>query len=479
MSKPPNIVIFMPDQMRWDCTSHSGNRLLAMPHFDALAEEGAVFSNFYVNNTVCTPSRCAMFTGHYPHNRGHRSLWYLLQEHEPNVLRDLKQAGYHVHLTGKNHLLADEAVESSISSRTLSPLGVERHNLMNPPDWLDERYRYTLYYGERPADLARDFDRDWVDGALEFLGSNPPEPFCLVITLFFPHPPYWVEEPYYSMYDRDAVPQPRPARDGGSPIYHREIAERYGVADLSEEELREIVAVYYGMCSRIDDQFGEVCGALRGAGVYDETAIVYLSDHGDYCGDWQLTEKWPSGFEDPLANIPFAIKAPGVAGGQQFDQLAEAVDLTATLQDLAGIESGHDHFGLSLMPLLAGERDWHKQAVYCEGGHLPHETQALEITSKYSSLLCYHQKAAIQTENRPSVCKSVMVRSGKWKFVMRLSDLDELYDLEADPREMVNLAQNPDHAAIVRELTDRIARWYIETGDYVPREKDEAGRPAH
>ncbi len=479
MAKQPNIVIFMPDQMRWDCTSQSGNELLQMPNFDSLAEDGAVFSNFYVNNTVCTPSRCAMFSGQYPHVRGHRSLWHLLQDDEPNVLRELKTAGYHVHLTGKNHLLTDEAIESSISSRTLSSMGVDRHRLMNPPEWLEERFRYTLYYGKRPAELSQDFDRDWIDGALDFLGSNPPEPFCLVITLFFPHPPYWVEEPYYSMYDRSAVPFPRPPRADGSPIYHREIADRYGVADLSEDELREIVAVYYGMCSRIDDQFGEVCQALRSGSVYDDTAIVYLSDHGDYCGDWQLTEKWPSGFEDVLSNVPFAIKVPGVAGGQQFDQLAEAVDLTATLQDLAGIESGHDHFGRSLLGLLSGRTDEHKDAVFCEGGHNREETQALEMVSADSSLLCYHQKSAIQTEIRDSVCKSVMVRSGKWKFVLRLSDLDELYDLAADPLEMVNLAADPLHRQTVIELTDRIARWYIETGDYVPREKDVAGRPVH
>lgn len=479
MAKPPNIVIFMPDQMRWDCTSQSGNSLLSMPNFDQLADDGATLSNFYVNNTVCTPSRCAMFTGQYPHVRGHRSLWYLLQDHEPNVLRELKQAGYHVHLTGKNHLLTDAAIESSISTRTLSDLGVDRQDLLNAPDGLDERYRYTLYYGERPQELARDFDRDWIDGALEFLRSGPPEPFCLVITLFFPHPPYWVEEPYYSMYDRSQVPLPRPPRQSGSPIYHREIAERYGVADLSEDELREIVAVYYGMCTRIDDQFGEVCAALRERNVYDETAIVYLSDHGDYCGDWSLTEKWPSGFEDVLSNVPFAIKAPGIVGGSRFDHLAEAVDLTATLQDLAGIESGHDHFGTSLLPLLRGEVSSHKDAVFCEGGHLSHETQALEMVTAYSSLLCYHQKAAIQTDNRDSVCKSVMVRSGRWKFVMRLTDQNELYDLEADPREMVNLAADPEHASVVGELTNRIARWFIETGDYLPRQKDEAGRPAH
>ena len=176
-TKPPNMVIFMPDEQRWDCVGYTGNDVIQTPNIDRLAAEGTGFNHFYVNHTVCSPSRVCMFTGWYPHVRGHRTLWYLLQPDEPNVFRYLKEAGYHVEMWGKNHLLADASVESSISFRGTIDYDRERGINNNPIDPNDKWFR-TMYYGERPADNSNDWDRQWVDGALEFLNSNPPEPFC-------------------------------------------------------------------------------------------------------------------------------------------------------------------------------------------------------------------------------------------------------------------------------------------------------------
>jgi arylsulfatase A-like enzyme len=476
-SKPPNMVMFMPDELRWDCVGYSGNEVIRTPNADRLATEGTAFNHFYVNHTVCSPSRVCMFTGWYPHVRGHRTLWYLLQPDEPNVFRYLKEAGYHVEFWGKNHLLADASVPSSVSFRGTVDYDRRRAIDTNPVDRDDPWFR-TLYYGERPIKEANDWDRQWIDGALDFLNSNPPEPFCLYLPLFFPHPPYWVEEPYFSMYDREAVPTPLPADHAGKPKYYEEIHRSYGLDQFTPEELREVVATYYGMVSRIDDQLGEVIGALERNGLWDSTATFFFSDHGDYVADYGLTEKWPSGMEDCLSRVPLAIRVPGLDAQPLTNAMAETIDLTPTILELAGVELKHDQFGRSLLPLLRGETSEHRAAVFAEGGHGPHETQSLEMKQdRPGEDFVYYQKARIQTDNPAAVCKSAMVRTHEWKYISRLEDTDELYDMENDPDELHNLIDRPEHAGVQMELQDRILRWFLETGDVVPWEKDEAGRP--
>ncbi len=183
-NRPPNLVLFVTDQLRTDALGCMGNPLVQTPHFDRLAAEGVGFSNCYVQHTVCTPSRCSMFTGLYPHTRGYRSLYYLLRGEEPNLFKTLKQAGYHVEMIGKNDLLTPDACPDSISHRAT----LTWKNMPNPwPD--DHRLHDTFYFGRRPEEFAPDHDRSILEAALAFLASHPPEPFCLCLTLIQPHPP--------------------------------------------------------------------------------------------------------------------------------------------------------------------------------------------------------------------------------------------------------------------------------------------------
>ncbi len=470
MAKQPNIVIFMPDEMRWDCVGYAGNGVINTPNFDRFANDFAPFSNFFVNHTVCTPSRICMFTGWPPHVAGHRTLWHMLRPHQPNVFKYLKSAGYHVEMWGKNDLLAQESFPDSISHAGEAVIDYRKFTA-NP--WESDDYRFrSFYFGRRPDDHSNDADRQWIDGALEFLASDPPEPWCLYLPLIFPHCPYWVEEPYFSLHDRSKIPSPMPPRPDG-PIHHDEMHKSYGLDRFDDENWRELIATYWGMCTRLDDQFGEIRTAMENHGQWDDAAVLFFSDHGDYAGDYGLVEKWPSGFEDVLLRVPLTIKLPTNERTVMIPALAETLDLTPTILDIAGITAGHDHFGDSLLPLIRRERASNKDAVFVEGGHHYYEDQAVEMKwNSFSSDHVYYQKGRIQTDNPDSVAKAAAIRTESHKYVRRLRDRDELYDLVSDPGEQVNLIDSPAHQDLRAELTDRLLNWLLSTSDVVPWDKD-------
>jgi len=461
----PNLLLFMPDQLRTDALGCMGNPLAVTPNFDKLAEQGLALSNCHVQHTVCTPSRCSMFTGWYPHTRGYRSLYYLLRPDEPNLFKYLRQAGYHVEMIGKNDLLTAPAFEQSVTHRPK----VRGAKCPNP--WpADHPLYHTFYYGRRPDGLGPDHDRLCIDAALQFLASDPPEPFCLYLALSQPHPEYVVEEPYYSLIDRAKVPLPAPPEHGDKARFMRVLYDLYGTKHMSEKQIRDMIATYWGMVARLDAMLGELLAALEAAGLEDRTAVTVFSDHGDYCGDYGLTEKWWIGFQDCLTRVPLILRAPGMPARGVLDPLVEMLDIFATLMDLAGIEPQHDHFSRSLLPIWQGRQRRHREAVFAEGGHRPDEAHCLE--DLFGPTALYYHKTRVQREDPTLLAKSAVIRTERWKYIYRTGDPDELYDLQADPKELRNLAGRPEHAATESQLRDRLLRWYIETCDVVPLQHD-------
>lgn len=249
------------------------------------------------------------------------------------------------------------------------------------------------------------------------------------------------------------------------------IRSRQNLNNWSEEQYRELRAVYLGMVERFDHQFGMVRDKLKEHGFYEDTSIFVFSDHRDYTGDYGITEKVQNCFEDPITNVPLLIKPaamfPVKPGKTQA--LAELLDLPATWADMAGVQLDYTQFGKSLLGAVAGRPD-HKDAVFCEGGRIHGEVQAME--GGHGPQSPYWPRLSTQSLEGPEHTKAAMVRMGQYKYVMRLYETDEFYDLELDPMELVNRINEPEYEGQIQDMRMRLLRFYMETGDTVPNRGD-------
>ena len=391
----PHIVIFNPDQYRGDVLGHVGNSAAVTPTLDQMVQNDAVsFSQAYCQNPVCTPSRCSFMSGWYPHVRGHRTMHHMLRAGEPVLLRSLREAGYFVWWGGKNDLVpAQNDYAEYCDVRYIPPPRTQKNPHLDGQLWRgqpDGDNYYSFYIGRLSADQDKGvfYDHDWmvVDEAISQI-KNAPEgrPLCLFLALSWPHPPYCVEEPWYSMIDRAKLPPRIPAPEDwtAKPNILKGIYDRQNMKGWTEDRWTELRATYYGMCARVDHQFSKLVEALKQAGIYGDTAVFFLSDHGDFTGDFGLVEKTQNTFEDSLTRVPLIVKPPAhvpVKLGVS-DALVELIDLSATIEALAGIRPNHTHFGRSLLPILTGQTDKHRDAVFCEGGRLHGETHCMESES--------------------------------------------------------------------------------------------------
>jgi len=485
MAKRPYLILFNPDQWRGDVMGHMGNPAAVTPNLDRMVRtDGVSFRNAFCQNPVCTPSRCSFMSGWYPHVRGHRTMYHMMQPDEPVLLRSLKEAGYFVWWGGKNDLVpAENGYEAYCDVKYETVRKPRREtNLHAADEWRgppDGDNYYSFYAGrlDLPEGETDYYDGDWANvlGAIEQIRNAPKDrPLCIYLPLLYPHPPYGVEEPYFSMIDRSKLPPriPAPDRWDGKPSLLKGISEKQRLQGWTEDRWDELRATYYGMCARVDRQFGMVMDALREQGMYDDTAVFFFSDHGDFTGDYGLVEKTQNTFEDCLTRVPFIVKPPrGVPVRPGIrDALVELIDLPATVEALTGLKPGHTHFGQSLLPLIAGETDVHRDAVFCEGGRLHGEVQCMERESASvgASGGLYWPRIQWQLQEGPEHTKAVMCRTHEYKYVRRFYEQDELYDLRRDPKETVNRIDDPALSGVLAELKERLLTFYMETCDAVP-----------
>lgn len=491
MTNRPNILYFVADQMRNDSLHHMGNEASITPNLDAMLEDSVSFSNAYCQNPVCVPSRCSFLTGLYPHTTGHRTIHYLQNENEPNFLRTMKNNGYEVIWIGRNDVIpgnrnkeefcdayydgtsfVDKKMEVRDKPFTLGHSASTKDVDTSVPGY------YSHYIGKISEEVAHHPGSDWgcIENALEYIEQKCKQPnskpFFLYITLSYPHPPYACEDPWYSSIDRSKVEKARPsALELDKPSMLKGIASKQNLAIWGEDNIQELRATYLAMVSRFDHQFGMVKNKLKECGFYDNTSIFVFSDHGDYTGDYAIAEKVQNCFEDPIVNVPLIVKP-----AKQFtckprisNALVELVDITETVCAMTDVKCEYVQFGKSMLDTLAGN-EVHKDAVFSEGGRIHGEIWAME--KGHGPQSAYWPRLSTQEMEGPEHTKAVMMRMGDLKYVYRLYEKDELYDLKKDPKELKNVIEVPEYQEDIVKMKMRMLQFMIETGDIVPNRKD-------
>ena len=467
----PNILIINPDQMRADALGHLGNPASHTPHLDALAQEGVSFSSAFCQNPVCVPSRCSFMTGLYPHVHGHRTMGHLQQPWEENLFSDFKSAGYRTISSHRGDLMAGQypayhraLIDEYIKVRPKKPI-----KYYDPPHTQGDN---SFLNGIVPDPFARGMDDLIVEGAVRSIKANAArrQPFFMFVGLMLPHPPYQIEQKYYDLIDPSKLPPRVPAlRDGdGKPLMERGLRDNLHV---DEDKFEEISRTYLAMCAKVDDQIGMLLGALQSAGIWEGTAVLVFSDHGDYTGDYGLVEKAQNCFPDCLVRVPLLIKSPldmKIDPGVN-ESLAELTDIAATCADLAGIPMKRPHFSRSLLRTMQNKNTPHREFVSCEGGRLPGETQASEFEN-VDPKDHYYPRLSLQGREDGAHGKAVMLRTKAYKYVRRMEEPDEFYDLTKG--ESQNRIDDPAYADEISQARQWMLNWFIATCDVVPKHVD-------
>jgi len=468
----PNLLLFMPDQLRADALGCFGSPVARTPHFDALADRGVRCTDASAQHPVCGPSRVSIMTGWYPHVHGHRTLDNLLKPWEPNLLRILRDAGYHVAVPGhRGDVFAPGVTEASTdfcgwlerpddagTAKRYSPTVPEDHPLFK-----------AMWFGSGGDELVLDGDEATIRTAERWLAEGAPtdQPWALWVPLVFPHPPFTVEEPWFSLHDRSDMPDPVPLAGPGKPAFMAAYREAYGWDGLTLDDVHEIMATYHGMVSRVDDQLGRLVRAVDAIGATDDTVVVAFTDHGEYLGDFGLVEKWPSGLDPCLLQNPLILAGGGLPEGVALDQPVELVDLLPTLCELAEAPVAHTHFGRSLLPVLGDPAVEHRPFACAEGGFRVSDRELLETAG-----WIYQPKADLQRQRPELVGTAMVLRTSTHSYVHRRHEGDELYDRVADPAETTNLIDRPELADLAASLRSDLFGWLADTTDVIPWDPD-------
>lgn len=491
-TKARNLLLITVDEMRGDCAGFTGNAEVSTPRLDELAARGTVLAKHFAPFPKCVPSRCAMQTGRYPHTDGLRTVMEdnHLPTGRPSLAPFLRKQGYETAVLGLNHVWerADFYGEGTrqnkkgagvvdYTSFTEGPLAeVLEKPWTDPPSSpragaRDECLLANGYAGPMQRKEATGFsDEARAEQACLYLREvrDPQKPFYLQVNFGKPHPPYTVKEPYYSQYDPARLtpfPHQLPAQ---APLPLRAQREwRFG-ENVTEEGLRELQAIYYGMISYVDALVGEVLDALAECGLQEETVVLFCSDHGDYAGQYGLPEKWDTSLQDCLLHVPGILAGPGIPSGARVEELTEIVDTAPTLLDCLGFVPPPEwiRHGESLLPLLSGKAPG-KEAVFAAGGHEA-PMRARFNTPVWQEREGHRCKATMGKQLTYQQCPEAMaparmIRTSDWKLILRETGGHELYHLFEDPHEMNNLYGREGMEAVTLDLMERLCEWTLRT----------------
>ena len=480
----PNILWYCTDQQRHDTIRCLGNQYINTPNLDALCNEGIAFQNAYCQSPVCTASRASFLTGRYPASHHvHRNGNEYFEPTETLVTKILSDAGYDCGLIGKLHLSRAQILETRLKNDGYRYYKWSHHPNPDYPqghdydDWLrkEKGVNPPELYGKIEGSVGPGVPEElhqatWcTEMAIRFIDEKRNGPWLLSINPFAPHPPFDPPKEYLDRYDPSKLPMPlfresdienqkkfrdiyQQAREAVSPYKAKELKDTttkvargaLGATAPTGYDPQLVKACYYANIEVLDTQFGRIVEKLKSSGEYENTIIIYTSDHGELLGDHGLIYKGCR-FYEALTHIPLIISWPARGlRGQLSKALVELVDLAPTILEAAGIEIPYNMQGKTLLPMMTGKAgiDYHKDSVICE----------------------YND--AIDSKGATSYTHGVMYLDKQYKVcIYRGQNIGEIYDLEKDRGEFDNLWNNKSFTEKKAELLHKAMMSYMATSD--------------
>lgn len=490
-----NVLFITADQWRGECLSVTGHPIVKTPHLDALAADGVAFKHHYGQATPCGPSRVCLYTGMYLHN--HRSLLNgtPLDARHTNVALEAGKAGYQPVLFGytdvgldpRHHDLVDdyegvlpgmEAICHLNSKREpwlayLEQKGYEFVKNGMPHFAQQENYPDAENKGQTFAPTifkAEDSPAAFLVGeAIDYIEAQHEKPWFAHVSFLSPHPPFVAPEPYHAMFDADDMPLPIRCETWQEEAKQHPWLEYYLTQEsaaaafttqpeicdrleLPDNELRQMRATYYGMMAEVDAQIGRLVGHLKELGVYDDTLIVFTSDHGENMGDHYAHSKYTY-FEETF-HVPLIVRDPSKAAdvtrGNIVEAFTEAVDLMPTMLDAIGADIPHQCDGSSLLGFTrnASLEGWRGEA------HMEFDMRAP-----------YDGKGAPPMGLKMDQCMVNVIRDEDYKYVHFAALPPLLFDLRNDPDEFINLADDAKYQSVMIEYVGKLLSWRMVNDD--------------
>jgi arylsulfatase A-like enzyme len=421
----PNIVFLLADDLRADTLGCAGDKVIQTPHLDALAAGGAYFKNSFVTDSICAPSRASILSGQWVrrHKIDDFAKTFTAEQWAATYPALLRKAGYRTGFIGK-YGVGNRMPEAEFDF------------------WRGFRGQGSYFEKGNSQHLTARMG----DQALEFLRERSDRPFCLSISFKAPHSQgekvgedYPIDPRDAQLYAAVAMPEfpSAPARFfEGLPgfLQKSEGRSRWLTRGFEDPAMREEgVRNYYRLVTGMDREIGRIRDALAELGLAENTLIVFTSDNGYFLGARGLVDKFFA-YEESM-RVPLIIFDPRLSSqqrGQRIEPMALNVDLAPTLLDYAGIPAPASMQGRSVRPLVEGREvtDWRRDFFYEHhfryGGRIP---------------------------------PSEAVRGERWCYVRFYDEkpvFEQLFDLAADPAQERNLASDPQHAGVLKEMR---ARW--------------------
>lgn len=428
--KKPNILLILCDQLRYDCVGAAKKYNIKTPNMDSLAEEGIFFENAFTPLPVCAPARQAIVSGVQPDSIGALFNYNFIPTagasvKNPSWITNLKNDGYKLGFAGKWD-----------ASPYCSPVDFGYEICADMGEYgrfINEKYGNINYHGgwfgcPHPVEIPDDKPHWIMSKACEFIERSKDEPWHMWIDIPDPHLPCRPSKPFDTMYSPDDMTPWDSFGDTheNKPYIHSKQIESWHLENLEWKDFAPCVARYFGVVSQIDHALGTVIEKLKETNQLEDTLIILTSDHGDTCGGHGMLDKHYILFDD-VTHVPMILRYPKALGsGRCKNFVSSALDIAPTVEEICSLSgSEYKHHGYSLTNAVNNKN-------------------AREFSVSTSN----GQQFGLFT-NR-------CIRNRRFKYIWNLTDIDEFYDLEKDPGELINEIDNIEYAEIIAEMKPKL-----------------------